>query len=348
MILARGVYDSMGTLILDTGTVLDAAHLPALARAEVRDIIVQDPRVDDVLIIPVVSEETEAKCIRLIHRLLDSNRGKLLKDTKLDLAAVDRLVKVIIQGFYSAFMGEINLEGCLSLGNYDYIHPMKTTGLSLLIGKEAGYSRSDLVSLGMATFLQNIGYVLVPESILVNLEPSAQEKSPEFRKHPQFGYQIVQQHGHLDARVAEAIGQHHERWSGTGYPKGLKGKEISPFARIMAIASTYHALVSRRRGQQPFPPPEAAEFIAAYSGDLFDPELAQVFIRNVPFYPKGVTVKLNSGEMGIVTDANIGYIGRPVVRVCYDRNSAVVEKPYDMDLTESEHQNKMILEILDY
>lgn len=348
MTLARAIYDTLGKLILDGGTLLDAAHLPTLSRLEVRSIIVQDPRVDDVIIVPLISEEIEAQGVRMVQRLLDGNYGGLPEHVKLDLGPMESVVKMMIKGLQSVFMGEINLEGCLSAGNYDYIHPVKVAGLSLLMGKEAGFARTDLANLGKAALLQNIGYVLLPESLMVNLDVSVEEKSPEFKKHADLGYQILCRQKEIDDSVAKAVSQHHERWDGNGYPQGLKGEKISLFARIIAIASTYHALVSHRRGQQPYPPPEAAEFIVAYSGELFDPELVQTFIRNVPLYPKGIMVKLSSGEKGIVTNANIGYIGRPMVRICYDRNGKGVPKLYDIDLTNSDHQSKMIVEILDY
>jgi HD-GYP domain-containing protein (c-di-GMP phosphodiesterase class II) len=348
MELARPVYDGRGTLLLDAGTILDSHHLPVLARLEVRNVLVQDPRVDDVIVVPFMSEETEAQAVRLLHRLLDGNRGSTVERVKLDLVAVDRVVKAMIQGFYSAFMGEIDSEGWLSLGTYDYVHPVKVAGLSLLVGKEVGHNRTDLAALGIATLLQNIGYTLMPQNILVNMEPSAQEGSQEFRKHPQLGHQIVRQQGDADDRIGEAILQHHERWNGSGYPGGLKGKAISPFARIIAIASAYHALVSRRPRQEPYAPPEAAEYIAAYSGEYFDPELVQIFLRSVPFYPKGVMARLSTGETGVVTNTNVGYIGRPVVRICCDRNGVDVAKPYDTDLTQPEQQDKVIVEVLDY
>jgi HD-GYP domain-containing protein (c-di-GMP phosphodiesterase class II) len=348
MILARAIYDGSGTLILDTGTVLDAIHLPVLPRLEVKEIIVQDGRVDDVIIVPLISEETEAHAVRLLHQLMDSNRGKLLEHIKLDVQAIDRVVKELIQDFYSVFMGEINIEGCLSLGNYDFIHPVKVAGLSILMGKQAGYSRAELNNLGIAALLQNIGYIGVSQGILTNLDPDAQEKSPEFRKHVETGYQILSRQRDLAPKVAEAVLHHHERWDGSGYPQKLKGSQISPFARIIAIASTYHALISRHRNQPAYPPPEAAEYISAYSGELFDPEMVQIFLRNVPFYPKGVSVKLNTGEIGIVTDSNIGYIGRTKVRVCYSRDNLELAKPVDVDLSLPENQSITIAQILDY
>jgi len=262
--------------------------------------------------------------------------------------SVDRVAKAMVQGICSTFMGEINIEGSLSLANYDYIHPVKVAGLSLLIGKEAGYSRTDLMNLGMAALLQDIGYISVPTDILVNLSPTTEKDSLEFKGHPEFGHQLLCRYGDLNASVAEAVLQHCEMWNGTGFPRGLKGNKISAFACIIAVASAYHSLVSRRRGQQPYSPPEAAEFIVAYSGELFDPKLVQIFIENVPLYSKGVMVKLSSGEAGIVTDSNIGFIGRPIVRICYDRNGAEVEKPYDIDLADSEYQNKLVVETMEY
>jgi HD-GYP domain-containing protein (c-di-GMP phosphodiesterase class II) len=348
MCLARAVYDGSGTLILETGTILDATHLPVLPRLEVREVIVQDSRVDDVIIVPLISEETEAHSVRLLHRLVDSNRGKLLEHVKLDIPAVDRVVKEIIQGFYSVFMGEINIEGCLSLGNFDYIHPVKVAGLSMLMGKEAGFNRADLTSLGISALLQDIGYINVPQNVLTNLDPETQEALPEFRQHVEIGNQILRRQRDMDPRIAEAVLHHEERWNGSGFNLKLRGEKISVFARIIAIASTYHSLISRRRNLQPVSPPEAAEYISAYSGELFDPKFVSVFIRSIPFYPKGVSVKLNTGEVGIVTDSNVGYIGRTKVRICYGRNNNEIPRPYDIDLTLPEYQKVTITGIVDY
>jgi HD-GYP domain-containing protein (c-di-GMP phosphodiesterase class II) len=348
MILARAVYDGSGTLILDAGTVLDAIHLPVLPRLEVKEIIVQDSRVDDVIIVPLISEETEAHAVRLLHQLMDANRGKLIEHIKLDIQSSDRVVKEIIQDFYSVFMGEINVEGCSSLGNYDYIHPVKVAGLSILIGKRAGYSKSDLTCLGISALLQNIGYIQVPQGVLTNLDPDEQSKSLEFQKHVEHGAKILRAQKDLDPRIIQGVLHHHERWDGSGYPQKLKADKISPFARIIAIASTYHSLISKHRNQQAYTPPEAAEYISAYSGELFDPELVSIFLRNVPFYPKGISVKLNTGEIGVVTDSNIGYIGRTKVRVCFGKDNVEVLKPYDLDMSRPENQNLTIAQILDY
>jgi HD-GYP domain-containing protein (c-di-GMP phosphodiesterase class II) len=123
---------------------------------------------------------------------------------------------------------------------------------------------------------------------------------------------------------------------------------MSTFAKIIAIVDSYYTLVSKRPAKQTLLPHEAIEYIMAYSGDLFDTELVQLFARQVPLYPTGITVKLNTGEMGIIINANIGHIGRPFVRICYDKNGRELSEPNDMDLSGAKHQNILIVQVLDY
>ena len=116
----------------------------------------------------------------------------------------------------------------------------------------------------------------------------------------------------------------------------------------MAIADAYFEMVSKKATRDPFQPQDAVEFIMAGSGDLFDPDLVGIFTREVPLYPTGVTVKLNTGEYGIVSDGNIGHIGRPTVRICVDASGARLRNPYDFDLTEPENQGCMVVKVLEY
>ena len=86
----------------------------------------------------------------------------------------------------------------------------------------------------------------------------------------------------------------------------------------------------------------------AYSGELFDPEIVQIFARQVPLYPTGITVQLNTGELGIVANSNLGHIGRPVVRICFSDTGRALREPYDLNLTEQEHQGRLITQVIDY
>jgi hypothetical protein len=129
------------------------------------------------------------------------------------------------------------------------------------------------------------------------------------------------------------VKQHHERWNGNGYPDKLKGRDICHGARILALTDSAIALVSKRpyRGcvlpketadfvsafsedlaqASYLRPQQAMEFIIAYSGELFDPDLVKIFAHVLPTYPTGIMVKLNTGEIGIISNANLQYFSRP-------------------------------------
>jgi len=145
--------------------------------------------------------------------------------------------------------------------------------------------------------------------------------------------------------VIRAIREHHERWDGSGYPAGLRGQEISVLARIIAIGDVYDSLLSKRPYREELRPHEAVQFIADQSGLMFDPDLAAAFSRRIPQYPAGLGVRLTSGHIGIVSRPNAGRLGRPVVRVCVEKG-APVPKPYDIDLSSPEHEDKAIAQVL--
>jgi HD-GYP domain-containing protein (c-di-GMP phosphodiesterase class II) len=205
----------------------------------------------------------------------------------------------------------------------------------------------ELANLGLAALLKDIGAIMLPQGLMDRGELLGDE-ALEARKHPLYSARIIGQYERFSSDVVSAIAFHHERWDGSGYPRSLGRDEIPLAARIIGIADSYYELVSRRAFRKAYMPHEAVEYIMAFAGELFDPELAGLFARQVPLYPMGITVKLNTGELGIVADSNSGHIGRPIVRICYDEKTRPVSRPYNVDLSEPENQKLMIVEVLDY
>lgn len=95
-------------------------------------------------------------------------------------------------------------------------------------------------------------------------------------------------------------------------------------------------------------PHEAIEYIMAGGGDQYDPELVEVFVRHIPSYPAGVSVQLNNDEMGIVCNPKLGFVARPVVRICAKPGKGLLQHPYDVDLSKALHQNVLITKVLEY
>ena len=327
MVLGRPVYDSTGNVLLDSGVDLTRIELTTLTKNRVAEIFIEDRRTADVLVHCPIAPELEAVAAKALSHLIAECRDR--REIAGDPAArVEQAVNAMARELFPEILGEPNLSGCLSMEDYDYVQPAKVASLAMVMGRKAGYAMSDLAGLGLASLLMNLGYSLALPGTINTPNSLAEKVCQEIPRHPQRSAEILSEYRHFAPGVAEAVLQHHERWDGSGYPARLKGTEISHFARIIAIADTYYELVSRRPDRPAYMPHEAVEFILAYSSELFDPELAQLFTRVVPLYPTGTTVRLSTGEAGIVSDANLGHIGRPVVRLCTDSQGGALRPPF--------------------
>jgi len=134
--------------------------------------------------------------------------------------------------------------------------------------------------------LHDVGKISINDNILKKPGSLSDEEFNEMKKHASFGEEIIKK---IEALAKESdflnyakifAASHHERWDGSGYPRGLKGNEIPLLGRIMAIADVYDALTSARPYKKAFSHEEAVRIITEGSGTQFDPELVEVFIRS--------------------------------------------------------------------
>ena len=341
MVLGRPVYSGNGYVLLDSGTELTKNALLALAKHRINEIFVRDSRTADVFVHPMIAPEVEALAAQALWRLdAEGLVNGAMSDEPLN--HVERSVNAMARELFPQALGEACVTGCLSVEDYKYLQPAKVAALCLCIGRSVGYDLFELSKLAMAALMMNVGYVLAPSRMPEQTDPSLENINQEAPHHPELGTEILGQYDRFTPEMLEAILQHHERWDGSGYPGRLQGEEISPFARIIAVADTYFEMVSRTPDRDPYMPHEAVEFILAYNGVLFDPELVQIVARLVPLYPTGTTVRVNTGELGIISNANLGHIGRPVIRVCFDSESGILAKPYEINLAERQHQHRLV------
>ena len=349
MVLGAPVYDNYGTMLLESHTTLDEECLKTLLSNEVAEILLDDRRVSDIRVKPLIPQQLEGKAAQALRRLLIQNQGRssLVASNVADVVSTMNSVARALELEFEN-IGEAVVTGITSQDDYMYIQPVKAATLALLLGRRSGYIGAELASLGVATLLKDVGYISIPQEILHRPDLLTEKELLKIRQHPTFGYELLSQHPSCSGVIANAVLQHHERWNGSGYPYGLKGQDTNPFAQIMAIADTHTALLSNRPGRRMYMPHEAIEYIMAYAGEQFNAELVELFVRQVPCYASGLTVKLNTKEIGIVSDANLGFIGRPTVRIIYDEDSGKVSKPYDINLCKVEYQHKLITDIMDY
>ena len=153
-------------------------------------------------------------------------------------------------------------------------HGVRTAILAAALARRLGLDAGTVRRLRLAALLHDIGKVGVPGAVLRKPGPLTDEEWAAVRRHPEVGAEIVARVPGLTP-VAEIILAHHERWDGSGYPRGLKGEEIPVEARILAVADVYDALRSDRPYRPAWSEEEALSYIRAQSGRLFDPRVVE-------------------------------------------------------------------------
>lgn len=350
MVVSRDIYDNFGNVLIYQGTRLTMENIDALGRLGGGEMFIKDNRVDDVPVSSMIPGRIQSEIRSELYRFLGLI-GETVSAGSSEIVNLSRLEKSMynmVTQLFPVVMGEVNASGCYVLKDYDIAHPVQTAELSLAIGRKLGYSENELLRLGMGCLLMNIGYAALPEGLLSEPATLTKIERHEVNQHSQYGLQILRDLTDVDEDIIQTVYQHHERFDGSGYPGGMAGEGICMDARIIAIADTYYALVSRRPHRPANRPHEAIEYIMAYSGELFDSKLVNIFTRIIHTYPVGVMIKLNTGESGIVVGSRQGMSSRPTIRLCFDKSQNQLPRPYDIDLSSGAHQHQLITEVIDY
>ena len=175
-------------------------------------------------------------------------------------------------------MGEIGETRSKETGNHVKRVALYSKELALLYGLQL--KEADI--LHMASPMHDIGKVGIPDAILNAPRKLTQEEFAVMKTHAQLGYDMLK-HSNKPILKAAAIvaGEHHEKWDGSGYPKSLQGEEIHIYGRITAVADVFDALGSERVYKKAWELEKILELFKEQSGRHFDPQLVELFLRNL-------------------------------------------------------------------
>ena len=159
-------------------------------------------------------------------------------------------------------------------------HSKRVSEICQNIGRAIGLSEIEVNKLKLVGLLHDIGKIDIEQSILSKPGKLTAQEYDELKRHPEIGYRILRSSNEM-LELADCILAHHERWDGTGYPKGLKGEAIPRVARIIALADSYDAMTRERTYRKTMSEEEATSQIRKNAGTQFDPEIARIFVEKV-------------------------------------------------------------------
>jgi len=159
-------------------------------------------------------------------------------------------------------------------------HSRRVTQLTIRLAQALGISDDEIMHIRRGALLHDMGKIGIPDSILHKPDKLTDEEWTIMRKHPQLAYEMLYPIEYLRPALEIPL-THHEKWDGTGYPRGLKGKEIPIVARLFAVVDVWDALTSDRPYRPAWSQEEALTYIREQSGKHFDPQAVDLFFKVV-------------------------------------------------------------------
>jgi len=295
--LGRAVKDERGRVLLAMGTPLTGGLCEALIRRGYLRVYIQDGVADDVLPQDALTDRTRTLATQTARACFD----RIGRGESLPIKAVVDAVDAILSDLTAARNVVLEFATLRSVSDYSYMHSVNVCVYSLLVGNGMGITGQDLRSLGTGALLHDVGKVLCAD-LCAKQGPLSPDDWLRMRQHPIDGFEMLRQHHELHLFAAHIAYQHHERMDGSGYPRGLTGAKILPFARIVATADAYDAMTADRPYAGACPPHEAMGTIRTGAGLLFDTEVVRAFLQRLAIYPAGTPVLLADSTVGVVIE----------------------------------------------
>lgn len=231
---------------------------------------------------------------------------------------------------------------------YSFDHAMDVAVNMLLVGTHIGWRDMRLLDLGMTGLLQDIGKIELPLELLRKKTDLTEAERRLVHSHVASSMEILMAHSTLSNDVVLAVARHHERWDGSGYPRGLKFEQIGMAAEIAGIADSFCAMQKDKPYRSALGHQEALEELHNLRGKKFNPTLMEQFVQCVGLYPIGTLVELSNGEVGVVILQNRVQRSRPRVVVMLDADKQQVSSYRVIDLREPAHAGLRVAKALPY
>lgn len=330
MINGQHLYGPNGELLCKQGTELKELYLNKIKGYGIPHLYIIDALSEDVEVHCTISQEVKNEAYRNIKKLYTAILQKtnsyhsVMQEC---LNSVDKITEDIIAEKIDLF----DIFDIKMMDEYVYQHPVNVAIISIIIGKSLSLSSLELYRLGLGAFLFDVGQMFVPQDILNKKTTYTDSDIKAMQKHTENGYRFAKDEFNLPMKSYLAILQHHERYDGTGYPNGKKGKEISEYGRIVAIADVYDALSSRKPYREAMSPVMAFKAILEGANKEFDPDIVKIFASKICPYPLGFTINLPDKRTGIIQQNYTDRPFNPLVKIIME-NDVILTDPYTIRL----------------
>lgn len=216
--------------------------------------------------------------------------------------------------------------------SWRYGHSVRASIWAITFGRHLAIERERLESLATGVLLSEVGYTRIPRELAGKTHGLTPTEQAQVRQHVAHGVEILKELKGTNDDIVSIVQNHHERFNGSGYPKGLRGSQIPLLAQIAGIVDVYDTLTMPRESNDALSPTVAMARLHGMIDEEFQKELIEEFIRAIGIYPTGTLVELTTGEIGIITEQNAERRLRPRILLLLDASHHPLKTPREIDL----------------
>ncbi len=214
-----------------------------------------------------------------------------------------------------------------------YGHSVRASIWAITFARHLALDRERLESLATGVLLSEVGYTRLPRELAGKTRGLTPDEQALLQQHVEHGVDILRELKGSNDDILSIVRHHHERFNGSGYPKGLRGSQIPLLAQIAGIVDVYDELTMPREPAGALSPTVAMARLHGMIDEAFQQELVEEFIRAIGIYPTGTLVELTTGEIGIITEQNLERRLRPRILLLLDAAHHPLKTPREIDLT---------------
>lgn len=216
--------------------------------------------------------------------------------------------------------------------DYRLLDMVNTGILAGYISSSLSYNKSKLIEVIMTGLLHDVG-VFKDLDFIKEARKLTLEELNVMKAHPEKGASYIQSLAAFSEEVIVGILCHHERMGGQGYPQGILDESINEYAKIVALADVYEAIIHKRpHKDKPLSPVDAIKELISFKNIMFSQKILKALIETVGIYPVGSWVEINTGDICRVLATNEGLPLRPVLSIAFDRDKSRLKEMQTVDL----------------
>lgn len=317
MVLARPISVE-GRTLLAAGAILTPHALRRLAELGIQTLYVRDPGDVDPMAVAetteVVSERTRRQAYQAVQQYMTRLKNGVATSAR-ESQRLSQVVVAIVDEVLASKDVILQLAEVRAVEGYLFSHSVGVAVTAAYLGIHLGLDQKALVGMAVGALLHDVGKVRIADALWNKPTRLSPDEFQEIQRHTVYGFEILRRNAALDRRAAHVAYQHHERWDGTGYPRGLAGEQIHLWARMVAVVDVFDAMTTDRVYRPARPIHHVVSYIEGEAGKSFDPGVVRTFLARVAPYPVGSLVRLNTGQVARVIRLNEGVPARPVVQL---------------------------------